>query len=374
MTVCLGVNTIGYQKGGGHFWAYLNWALGLRANGCRIIWLEMLSQRKPPERLESVLGSLRLWLNRYLPDADVALCTRAGTLMLDALDDCMSWEEAADESDVFITLNYGLPSEVVGQFSRRVLIDIDPGLFQIWLSESQLQVAQYDLYFTTGEAIGTSGSGIPSVGIEWHYTPPCVSTEVWKPVQASPEAPFRTVTQWWADEWVVHNSEQYRNDKRNGFLPFLMLPNMVAERLELALCLPSAELDERRMLTSHGWLLQDAELVAGTPWDYQSYIQGAKGEFSCAKPSCVKLQNSWVSDRTLCFLASGKPAVVQYTGPSRYLPDAEGIFRFRDIAEARQHLAIVAADYGHQCRRARELAKQHFDAKQVARSLLEKCV
>ena len=59
------------------------------------------------------------------------------------------------------------------------------------------------------------------------------------------------------------------------------------------------------------------------------------------------LQNAWVSDRTLCFLASGKPAVVQYTGPSRVLPDAAGLFRFRDIDEAARALDTVAADYDH---------------------------
>jgi hypothetical protein len=40
-TICLApAQTIEYSQGGGHLWVYLNWALALRAAGCRIIWLE----------------------------------------------------------------------------------------------------------------------------------------------------------------------------------------------------------------------------------------------------------------------------------------------------------------------------------------------
>src|SRR2546429_9880429 len=40
-TVCLvPAPTIGYPRGGGHLWEYLNWALALRAIGYRVIWME----------------------------------------------------------------------------------------------------------------------------------------------------------------------------------------------------------------------------------------------------------------------------------------------------------------------------------------------
>ena len=89
------------------------------------------------------------------------------------------------------------------------------------------------------------------------------------------------------------------------------------------------------------------------PWDYQRYVQASQGEFSCAKPSCVRLQNAWVSDRTLCYLASGKPAVVQHTGASRFLPDAEGLFRFRTLEEAAHALSAAQSDYERHGRLAR---------------------
>jgi hypothetical protein len=98
------------------------------------------------------------------------------------------------------------------------------------------------------------------------------------------------------------------------------------------------------------------------------------GEFSCAKPSYVRLQSAWISDRTLCYLASGKPAVVQHTGPSRFLPGNAGLFRFHDPEEAARCLETAAADYEHQCTLARTLAEEYFDARKVVGSILERAL
>ena len=84
----------------------------------------------------------------------------------------------------------------------------------------------------------------------------------------------------------------------------------------------------------------------------------------------MRLQNAWISDRTLCYLASGKPAIVQHTGPSRLLPDAKGLFRFRTVAEALAALATVQADYENQCALARGFAEDYFNATKVAKAVL----
>ena len=111
--------------------------------------------------------------------------------------------------------------------------------------------------------------------------------------------------------------------------------------------------------------------MAGDPGSYRSYVQRSRGQFSCAKPSYVRLQTAWVGDRTPCYLASGKPVVVQYTGPSSFLPDGEGLFRFSDLAGAARALDAVDADYGGQCQAARALAEAHFDARAVAERILD---
>jgi hypothetical protein len=72
----------------------------------------------------------------------------------------------------------------------------------------------------------------------------------------------------------------------------------------------------------------------------------------------------------LCYLASGKPVVVQSTGASAYLPNGEGMFRFSTLREAADALAAVNADYERHCRAAREIAEAYFDARQVVESIL----
>jgi hypothetical protein len=167
------------------------------------------------------------------------------------------------------------------------------------------------------------------------------------------------------------NGRFYRNDKLAAFQPFLDVPSRVAQPLELALCLGSNSEAQRTCLQGHGWSVRDAWEITPTPWDYQRYIQGSLGEFSCAKPAYVQLQTAWISDRTVCYLASGKPAVVQHTGRSTFLPESEGLLRFHDGDEAVQCLKRVLDDYVRQCELARALAEEHFDAKKVVRRLLE---
>jgi glycosyltransferase involved in cell wall biosynthesis len=111
--------------------------------------------------------------------------------------------------------------------------------------------------------------------------------------------------------------------------------------------------------------VRDSREVAGSPDAYRSYVQASRGEFSCAKPSCMEFRNAWVSDRSVCYLASGKPIVVQDTGPSNYLPDGEGIFRFSSIPQAAAALDAIESDYQRQCDAARALAETYFDAGRV---------
>ena len=103
---------------------------------------------------------------------------------------------------------------------------------------------------------------------------------------------------------------------------------------------------------------------------YQAYIQGSRGEFSCAKRSCMKFQNAWISDRTICYLASGKPVVVQNTGPSLFLPNGEGMFRFSTMREAANAFEAINADYERHCQAAREIAETQFDSKRTMETIL----
>jgi len=373
VTVWIAARTLNHPNAGGHFWVYLNWAEGLRANGCDLVWLEPVPPTLPIHEVPEKVASLKNRLKPYGLADCVALCPWTDELFSPALPAGNIDLEAVAGADLLLNLTYGLPSSVVRRFRRSALLDIDPGLTQIWISKGQMSVPRHDLYFTIGETVGKPGSRFPDCGLEWQHTPPCVALDRWPMHPAPAGAPFTTVSNWYIDEWVEDADGWYRNDKRSGFLPFLELPKHTSQALELALCLKADE-EEWDLLPGRGWGLRNAWEVTSTPWDYQRYIHGSKGEFSCVKPSCVRLQNAWISDRTLCYLASGKPAVVQHTGASRFLPDSEGLFRFRDLDGAARCLEMAAEDYEHHCRLARALAEEHFDARKVVKRVLERAL
>ena len=374
ITVCLNANTLAFPTGGGHRWVFLNWALGLRDNGCRIIWMEGAAPAWGAPRIRELTEILRAQLQPYGFGDSIALYsyfdqplppgTTEGYLDLDA---------AAATSDLLLELAYGSRAEIVSRFRRSALIDIDPGILQLWVHAKQIQIAPHDYYFTIGETVSQPGTNLPDVGLPWHYTPPCVSLDAWPVLPASPDAPFTTISQWQSQDWIVYGEESYSNQKRDGFLPYLDLPGRVSSPLELSLGLGKGEHDEqeRASLVDRGWRVKHADEVTATPWDYQRYIQSSAGEFSCCKPSCVRLQNAWISDRTICYLASGRPAVVQHTGPSGFLPDAAGLFRFKTPDEAISMLKKVKGDYDRESQSARALAEEYFDARKITRRLLE---
>ena len=371
-TVCLFANSLGYPEGGGHRWVYLNWALGLRALGCEVIWLEGV---QPRSRANDVLANAQILRNQLEPYGlaeRIALCSLARKPLAPEIVEQYLTIDTAATADLLLNMVYSAPERVVERFRRSALVDIDPGLLQVWMSTGGIKVAPHDVYFSIGETVGQQGARFPSAGLEWHYCPPCVALDWWPVRQAPTDAAFTTISNWYtADEWMEDEQGVYPNDKRDGFLPYLDLPQHTSQPLELALCLAPDEDDERVTLARKGWRLADSVSVACTPVRYQRYIQSSLGEFSCVKPSCVRLQNAWISDRTLCYLASGKPAIIEHTGPSRFLPDAEGLFRFRNLDQAIHALDVVAADYTHQSALARQLAEEYFDASKVVGRVLE---
>jgi hypothetical protein len=369
-SVCINATTLWYPQGGGHFWVFLNWALGLSACGCDVIWLECSDGIKQSE-LPSRVACLQERLQRYGLPGRISLYRTTGGPVIAPSVECVPIEIAFN-SELLLNFNYYIAPAVLRRFRRTALVDIDPGLTQHFIHHGQMSIPPHDVYVTTGETVGTESAKFSDCGLAWIYSPPCVSLHHWPVSPACPGAPYSTIAHWWAGKWVADNDSLYENTKRAGFLPYLSLPAHVDVPLELALNVESES--EGVMLREHGWRLLEAHHVARTPWDYQEYIRRSRGEFSCVKPSCVRLQNAWMSDRSLCYLASGKPVVVQHTGASRFLPDCDGLLRFRNYEEAVTRLADAEANYDKHAKSARALAEEFFDAKKVAQRVLEKAL
>ena len=372
--ICLAASTLYYPKGGGHLWAYLNWALGLKSNGYEIIWLEGIANTKLHSDNIFYLNTLK---NKLLKFGITQIAFWHWDLEKphhQVYDGFSRIEEIATGCEFILNQNYSMPDRIIKLFRKSVLLDIDPGLLQMWISKSQIKMYPHDIYFTIGETVGAAGALFKSGGIKWNYIPPCISLEHWPIVSEKNDDRYTTITHWQMKIWEEDNGILYNNEKRAGFLPYLQLPNHTSQKLELAICLSEEELEEKQMLSKLGWNVVDSHIVSATPEDYQKYIQLSKGEFSCAKPSCIRLQNAWISDRTICYLASGKPAIIENTGRSRFLPDREGVLRFSNFTEALQCIEDANLNYDFHAIRARKLAEEYFSATKVASKLIEKVI
>jgi hypothetical protein len=373
--------TLKFLEGGGHFWVYMHYVQGLRQAGCEVYWLEWVPGGGPwANRLR-----IEAWLQRlarYGLDGKVVLYTNANSGKQSGrgypYDYLVGTQPEAQElfrrADFLLNFHYAIDAELLAGFRRTALVDIDPGLLQTWMAARQIAVAPHDLYFTIGEMVGTPFAPFPDCGLDWVHIPPPVSLQLW-PYTYDPQCElFTTVTDWWsgfASEIVDGRPVFYDNNKRVSFLAFAELPRLTSQPLELAVYMGADDTGDRQLMERHGWRLRHSLEVSRTPEMYRSYIQQSRGELTCVKPSYVKLQTGWISDRSLCYLASGKPVVAQHTGLRPYLPTGEGFLQFSTPTEAAEALAIVNADYERHSRAAREIAETYFDARRTAEKILD---
>ncbi len=366
-------SVIRFLEGGGHFWVYMQYILGLRALGCDVYWMEQLPAGTNGDINAVAMLKFASLMGRFQLSNKVILYEEVpsdGKIRYFGRSEDEA-EEILQRADLLLNFHYSISPQMLRYFRRTALVDIDPGLLQFWMSRGQLSVPPHDACFTIGEKIGASGAGYPDCGRTWHHIRPPVCLESWKYAYTPEARNFTTVSNWDADDWIVDDKVRYENTKRVAFLEFAALPRYTNQPLELALYLKTAaDMDEKRRLETLGWQVRHSEDVACNPDAYRSYIQQSRGEFSCAKPCYVRFRTAWVSDRTLCYLASGKPAVVQHTGPSSVLPNGEGLFRFSTMGEAAQALSDINSRYEHHSRTARQLAEHLFDAKKIAGEIL----
>jgi hypothetical protein len=369
-------NVVNFLEGGGHFWVYMQYAQGLRQLGCDVYWLENFRSSGDAEQDAAVLSLYTARMEAYGLGGKVILYISRGQTgatgrPTEYIGMTQSEAEAIfEQADLLLNFHYAMDPELLARFPRTALVDIDPGLLQFWISRRQLAIHRHDFYFTTGETVGTPHALFPDCGLQWIHIRPAVCLDRWPYVYDPNREAFTTVSNWNTVDWIRDGAEIYDNTKRASFLPFAELPGMTNQALELALYLGDGDAEDRIALERQGWRIRHSLEVARTPEMYQAYIQGSRGEFSCVKPSCMKFQNAWISDRTLCYLASGKPVVMQHTGPSSFLPNGEGMFRFSTLREAADALATINADYERHSRSAREIAETYFDARQIVERIL----
>lgn len=368
-----------YPEGGGNFWVPLQWLLGLRDAGHDALWFELFFTRGDPAR-DAQCIDVFLRHVEALGVMDRVALFHVETLRDDPPGRVHTYggavaRLAALRGDaLLLNLAHSITPEFRGGFPRTVLLDLDPGTFQLWGREHDMGIRRHDVHATIGMHLGEPDSPIPLDGVHWERTWPCVHLPSW-PVQPPPArgAAYTTVTQWWNDQYAFLDGETYDCNKRTGFLPLLPLAAGSRARLEIAANLHVNEVEDRALIAASGWTLVEPGDVAGTPQAFRRYVQASRGEFSAAKPAYVKARAGWVSDRTLCYLASGRPCVVEATGAEVHLPVSAGLRFFVSPDEAADALRAVEGDYPRAARAARALAEEVFATGVVVPRLLRAC-
>jgi hypothetical protein len=273
---------------------------------------------------------------------------------------------------VNISGNLSAPS-VLPLFRRRAYVDIDPGYTQFWHSAGQLgdTLSLHDAWFTVGENIGTQSSLIPTDGIRWQALRPPVVLQEW-PAQREVNADrLTTIAAWRGAFGSIEAGGRPYGVKAHQWRGFFELPSLIPQELEVALAIDPADEKDRMSLVDSGWRLVDPMEVAGDPDRFRSYIQGSGGEFSVAQGIYVETNSGWFSDRTVRYLASGKPVLVQDTGFSRTLPTGEGLVAFTNLREAVHGAKRISASYESHVQAARQIAEQYFDSDRVLGTFLD---
>jgi len=375
---------VGRYPWGGVTWCSLMYLLGLRRLGHDVYYLEDTCEANF-DPVENTVAEKPDYALGYINDALAPFGFGDRWCYVDytgrhhgmSQERCRSICESAD---LFIVLSGGcwVWRDHYRKIPVKVFIDSDPAFTQLaidnamktaHLKESSKWYVDffktYDHLFTFGGNIGKPSCTVPTCDLPWKHTWQPICTDLWSPVNRIMPSREKWTT---VMTWTIESFADIGGNKDEEFLKVIDLPsrwrNANSPVLELAINGP------RDLLQRYGWGAVEALPISSDPWRYHSYLASSRGEFSVAKHTYVATRSGWFSDRTECYLALGKPAVVQDTGFRTLIPTGSGLLAWQNPDEAYEALLKVEMDYKLHCYAARDLALEHFNAKKVLKTLL----
>jgi hypothetical protein len=257
---------------------------------------------------------------------------------------------------------------------RLVYIDSDPAFTQVKLARGQTDfqkiVDAHDIHFSFGE---TLADAVPMTGHHWHPTRQPIVLSEWHSL-ADHRNTFTTVMNWTSYKPIIYDGKTY-GQKDIEFKRFMKLPKLIPKaQLELAVNAGKTRRTPYEMLAHNGWQVVDPEKVCPDLDSYRTYIETSKAEWSVAKNGYVVGRSGWFSCRSACYLAAGKPVVVQDTGFSSVFPTGEGILPFSTLEEAVAAIEEVERNYEKHSKAARAIAEEYFDSDKVLTQLIEQAL
>jgi hypothetical protein len=365
---------------GGMTWHHLNYLLSLHALGHEVMFLEDSGEYTYPYNprtwsmgVDSTYG--RAYLEQQLSAVGLRIPWCYYSQFEDRYHGC-SREELCDflhDADAMIFVSGVTPLRADRPKPKRTcVIDTDPVFTQLRMSRDPSFLDYYrhfDRVATFGRLIGRASCALPTHDLDWIPTHQPIALDQF-PTSPRQHGPFSTIGKWEhsSDRHVDFAGKTYLSSKGVEWLKLLDLPRHTHARLELAMT--SMPGDHRALFESHGWTLADAEDATESCESFRRFITRCDGEFTVAKQIYSGLPSGWFSDRSACFLASGRPVVTQSSGFEKWLPTGRGLFAFDKLEDAATALDAILADYDLHSREARRIAEEYFDGKKVMSELL----
>ena len=377
-TILVGGSVAQRPGAGGHTWVFLQYLLGLRQLGHDVALVDRLepdmcldASGRPcaVEDSENVRYLAEVMERFGLGDRWAVLCDGgARSLGMSRAE----LDRTAAAAELILNVNGFVDDDaVMSAVGLRAYLDIDPGFGQMWRAlELHDMFAGHDAYVTIGERIGQPDCTIPTCGLDWITTPQPVVLDEWPEHPPAPGGRFTSIASWRGPFAPIEYEGVTYGLRVHEFRRFAELPRRSDQEFEVALDIHEAEVADLELLDANGWRLTDPAVAAGDPWAYRDYVCASQAELMVAKGMYVQSRSGWVSDRSICYLASGRPVVAQETGFSELYPTGTGLLSFEDLDGAAAAVAEVAADPGRHSRAAREIAVEHFTADKVLRRLL----
>lgn len=366
----------------GQTWLYVNWLRGLARLGHEVYYVEDDTVWPYDPRANAVTDDCSYAVHHIAESMQAAgLGERWAYRLADRRDACWGMSERA-LLDLYAgcdaLLNIVGATDLREEHMRaplRVYVQTDPVTAELRLANGDQHTAEafanHQVLFTYGENYGAPDCGVPLNGQHYLFTRQPVDLALW-PMSFAPTArDFTTIGNYRQEgDDVEWNGSAYHWSKHHEWERFLELPAHTSQPIELAMM--RCEGVDRQRLLAAGWRLISPLQMSLDPFGaYRRYIASSRGEFTVAKDQNVRLRSGWFSERDVCYLASGKPVVTQETGFSNILPTGEGLFGVEDVQQAAAAIEEINLDYERHCRAAREIAHEYFEARKVARRLLE---
>jgi hypothetical protein len=365
---------------GGHAWVFLQYLLGFRRLGWEVLFLDRLepdmcvdAAGQPCGLEQSInLACFLEVMERFgLAGAYALFYDRGrrsvGLSRTDVLERCKR------SAFLLNVMGFLSDADILAAVPQRVFLDIDPGFAQMWRAlELHDSFAGHDHYVTVGENIGRPDCTIPTCGLDWITTAQPVVLDLWRTYPEQPGNWITSIGAWRGPYGSLEYQGKTYGLRVHEFRKFVSLPRLCGRRFQLALDIHSAEVTDLALLEQNGWSMIDPLAAAGDPWRYQSYIRGSRAEFMVAKNMYVQSNSGWFSDRSICYLASGRPVLAQDTGIERLYATGEGLLTFSTVDEARAAVEDLDRDYPKHARAAFSIAEAYFDSNKVLKRLLGK--